>query len=51
MELEVRIVNKIINSISILSNIIIIFFRHQHNLIKLVINKIFIKIKIFLHPK
>lgn len=44
IEFEVKIVNKIINNISILNNIKIIFFRHQHSLIRLIINKIFIKI-------
>lgn len=41
---EVILINKIINIISILNSIRIIFLRHQHNLIKLIENKIFIKI-------
>lgn len=44
------IINKVIINISNLNIIIIIFFRHQHILINLIINIIFI-IMNFLHPK
>lgn len=50
-ELEDNTENKIVKSISILRSARIIFFRHQHSLIILAINKIFISIKNFLHPK
>lgn len=44
------IINKVIINISNLNIIIMIFFRHQHILINLIINIIFI-IMNFLHPK
>lgn len=44
------IINKVIINISSLNIIIMIFFRHQHILINLIISMIFV-IMNFLHPK